>query len=137
MTPPEILDILSRHRSEKILECVAANPSTATYTLTRLAGHQSAEVCMAVAENINTQFSDLAFLAFHENPDVRFRLAENPLLPVRLLEELAQDDNPYICKRAQCTLTLALATERGAATTNKDTLPLPHQSGSRGDRRHG
>ena len=39
------------------------------------------------------------------NPDVRFGLADNSRMPICILEQLAQDENPYVAHRASLTLS--------------------------------
>jgi hypothetical protein len=58
----------------------------------------------AVADNANTPFDAIKTLAQDECADVRYSMAENPALPLKMLQQLAADDNAYVAHRATRTL---------------------------------
>jgi len=59
---------------------------------------------MAVALNSGCTDELRQLLSKDANPDVRFRIASAGYMPVKVLLELADDENPYVQARAVQTL---------------------------------
>ncbi len=87
-----------------LLERIAEHPHVEPRTLVRLSMHHDADVRAAVSENSKTPPDVLAYLLKDESADVRYTMAENHNLAIHLLEQLGEDDNPYVSSRAQKTL---------------------------------
>jgi hypothetical protein len=87
-----------------LLERIAGHPHVEQYTLVRLSMHHDPDVRAAVSENLSTPPDVLAFLLKDESADVRYTMAENHNLAIHLLEQLGEDENPYVSSRAQKTL---------------------------------
>lgn len=103
-TPHMVLEYLSRHGSQSILERIAENPNTPVDVLSQLAVCTCTEVRAAVAENSHTPADLIRNLSSDDNPDIRYTVAENAGTPVEVLQLLEFDDNPYVSHRAKTTL---------------------------------
>lgn len=103
-TPHMVLEYLSRHSTQSILERIAENPNTPVEVLSQLAMCECTEVRAAVAENAHTPADLIKRLSSDENPDIRYTIAENAGTPVEVLQFLELDDNPYVSHRARKTL---------------------------------
>ncbi|MCC7527689.1 MAG: hypothetical protein IT342_04150 [Candidatus Melainabacteria bacterium] len=80
------------------------HPNTPAQVLAELAKHASAEVRAQVADNPNTSWETIMLLVKDESIDVRLSLAQCYHLGTAVLEVLMEDDNPYVCNRAETTL---------------------------------
>lgn len=80
------------------------HPHTPGFVLMELAQHPSAEVRAQVVDNANTPKEAVLQLLNDESIDVRLSLAECYHLGVSVLEMLVDDENPYVCDRAESTL---------------------------------
>jgi len=107
-TPSPVLEHLAYDGSPHMLERIAENPRTKSATLTRLAAHEDSQVRAAVAENANLSPKTAHCLAKDGSADVRMRLAESYFAPLEVLRTLSSDENPYVQRRAQQTLTRLL-----------------------------
>ncbi len=91
---------LSTHTALRLID----HPYTPGEVLLELAHHADAEVRAQVADNANTPVEAIMMLVKDESIDVRMSLAECYHLGVAVLELLRQDENPYVCDRAETTL---------------------------------
>lgn len=87
-----------------VLLGLAESPAATERILSALAFNRSVAIRQAVADHSRTPFLTLLILVDDESADVRYRLAENHNVPERVLQMLAQDENPYVSCRAQSTL---------------------------------
>lgn len=133
-TPSAVLDHMTKCvRSPKILERIAANPTTSVEALRWLARHECNDVRSAVAENTNADTETIMALAHDTHTDVRFRLAENHDLPSEILEILCTDENPYVAYRAQMTRTRIYSSQRAPGQTQQ--FPVDQDGRQRSIRR--
>lgn len=80
------------------------HPHTPGFVLAELAQHPAAEVRAQVPDNPNTPKEAILKLLTDESIDVRLSLAECYHLGISILEILVDDENPYVCDRAESTL---------------------------------
>lgn len=91
---------LSVHTALRLID----HPHTPGFVLMELAQHPSAEVRAQVVDNANTPKEAVLRLLSDESIDVRLSLAECYHLGISVLEMLVDDENPYVCDRAESTL---------------------------------
>lgn len=91
---------LSRHTALRLID----HPHTPKEVLFELAQHVDAEVRAQVADNPNTSHEAIMLLVKDECIDVRMSMAECYHLGAAVLETLLEDENPYVCDRAETTL---------------------------------
>jgi hypothetical protein len=80
------------------------HPYTPGDVLLELAHHPDTEVRAQVADNANAPLEAIMMLVKDESIDVRMSLAECYHLSTVVLEMLLEDENPYVCDRAETTL---------------------------------
>jgi hypothetical protein len=103
-SPGAMLQVIAEQCSEGFVERVAENQNTWPSTLRQLASHDSARVRAAVAQNSNTPCDVLFVLACDESVDVRYMIADGIQGDVKLLEQMLDDENPYVVSRAKRSL---------------------------------
>ncbi len=91
---------LSAHTALRLID----HPLTPGDVLMELAHHADPEVRSQVADNANTPLEAIIMLVKDECVDVRLSLAECYHLNQSVLEMLLEDENPYVCDRAETTL---------------------------------
>jgi hypothetical protein len=106
ITGPETkIQVNSRTYSvHAFLEHMATSASSPIDVIEKMLRHPQPHIRAAVAENQKVSDAMLWLLVKDEDPTVRYQLAENPHLPLDILRELCQDDNPYVSCRAEKTL---------------------------------
>ncbi len=103
---------LSVHTALRLID----HPNTPAQVLFELANHASSEVRAQVADNPNTSYEAIMLLVKDESIDVRLSLAQCYHLGTAVLESLTEDENPYVCNRAETTL------QRLKASTNPSVI---------------
>jgi hypothetical protein len=83
---------------------LAENESSPPDVLRKLAKDKDPEVRAGVANNPSATHTTLKKMALDPHDDVRFAMASNPHLPLEILEQFIEDQNPYVSDRAQKTL---------------------------------
>lgn len=102
-TSGAVLDFIARQPAQIYAERIAENPSTWASTLSHLSVHENPDVRVAVAQNPNTSLEICEELCFDESPDVRFALAECLHHEGAHLDQLIEDEHPFIASRARKT----------------------------------
>jgi len=103
-TSPNKLALLAQSEITSIRARVAENPNCPPALLSWLAQDSNAEVRLSVAYNPKAPPILLQWLVNDECADVLFALAEDHNLALSLLEQLSQNDNPYVAERAKQTM---------------------------------
>lgn len=104
-TPQNVLSQLAREDDPDLLEQIAENPNTHPRTLIYLAAFPQARVRIAVSYNPHCPRAIMRALSADHDADVRYTIAANPLVSEEILENMLEDENPYIAARATETLT--------------------------------
>ncbi|HEY9682836.1 MAG TPA: HEAT repeat domain-containing protein [Oculatellaceae cyanobacterium] len=125
-SPGAMLQVIAEQCSEGFVERVAENQNTWPSTLRQLAHHKSSRVRAAVAQNSNTPSDVLFALACDESADVRYMIADGIQGDVKLLEQMLEDENPYVVSRAKRSLARLFPPEPAK-------MPLRKQSTQKSD----
>lgn len=96
LTPPVVLERLSKEREPDIRVCVAKNPGAPTTLLALLTKDRERAVRTAVSTNPTTPLALQRELAKDSSKFVRLAIAGNPALPGTLRELLANDTDPDV-----------------------------------------
>lgn len=98
------LNILSGRYSVRLLCSMADCQNLPPYMLEWLISHPSSEVRIAVSEHCGALPPDILHLLLQDDSvDVRYAMAENHNMPVEVIDNLCQDENPYVASRAART----------------------------------
>ncbi len=104
-TPSIVLEAILPGATDPVLARIAEHPNCSRRVLEKLAEHRCSDVRMAVCDNANAPLSAHWSLARDSASDVRYRLAEAFHVVDAVLEQLIEDENPYVSCRAQTTLS--------------------------------
>lgn len=108
-TPESVLQRLAEGGDPRVRKRLAENPRTPQTVLELMAHDEDREVRLAVACNGNISDGVLAEMARDQDLDFRLSVAETVRSPLKILEILADDENPYIASQAQKTLEIKRA----------------------------
>lgn len=98
------LNILSGRYSVRLLCSMADCQNLPPYMLEWLISHPSSEVRIAVSEHCGDLPSDILRLLLQDDSvDVRYAMAENHNMPLEVIDNLCDDENPYVACRAART----------------------------------
>jgi hypothetical protein len=93
--PISTIEVLSKHKDERVRSSVASNPS-APWALLEFLSKDEVEIREKVAINPNTRIEVLEKLAEDEYSEVRVGVASNPSTPDELLEILQKDSDSFV-----------------------------------------
>jgi hypothetical protein len=100
---------------------VAENPNLPAFIAAILVGDPNPDVRITLSENSNISYETAFALCRDASADVRYAVAANGRMPASILCELAGDENPFVCQRAQQTIRRLNAGEKRVIRVRRDT----------------